>query len=216
MCVVRRVSHYRSGPKIYIHCVLIFLSPIWLVSSISHPSHFSFSPCTVAPNSLLLFSSSSLPSLFSFPAAGAIQEVGPVVHEAVAGTMASGALGRHARWWLAATCELGSSLLPFFPSFGVRWWLASGDPSPTSSSLLQELEARGLTTAHRGGARGGGWPAATLLPFPSPFSASAPTVDLQASDNPPPLPFSYRVFFFAGAGEARAGSGDRGDACRGP
>jgi hypothetical protein len=36
-------------------------------------------------------------------------------------------------------------------------------------------------------------------------------VDLQASGYPPPLPFSYHVFFFAGAGGTRADSCKHGD-----
>jgi hypothetical protein len=59
---VRCISHYMFGrPKICIQCVLISSSPIWHVSSVSHPSPFPFS----SP-----IHSSQLPSpslLFSFP-----------------------------------------------------------------------------------------------------------------------------------------------------
>jgi hypothetical protein len=96
-----------------------------------------------------------------------IQEVG-------AGGARGGGWQRRASW--------GPDLLLFFLSSGVRWWLASSDPSPTSSSFLQELEARGVAREN-----------------------------LQASGDPPPLPFSYLVFFFVGAGGARAGGDGRGD-----
>jgi hypothetical protein len=96
-----------------------------------------------------------------------IQEVG-------AGGARGGGWQRRASW--------GPDLLLFFLSSGVRWWLASSDPSPTSSSFLQELEARGVAREN-----------------------------LQASGDPPPLPFSYLVFFFVGDGGARAGGDGRGD-----